>query len=231
MRRRLLAGIVVATAVWWFVSPLKTITLPAESGTRDEVAAALSNYFQTHTRRNVFLDRAALESFLTQTSIHVTAVNARHNVVLSQLRIDVASDRPVLRWQTEGVQYTLSRSGIALYQTPAKGEEGLPLIIDKTSVPLQLKSRIVPTDFVTYIQDLETAALARKLSVRERMVGDSIRELEIKIARYPYRIRLSTQERAGEQMDALVRLETHFRQHSHPRSYVDLRVPNRAYWR
>jgi cell division septal protein FtsQ len=231
-RRPIVIAGLVLVAFWWLVSPVKYISLPSENGTREEVAASVSRYFQTHTRRNLLLNPAALEASLMQASMHVTEVEVQHNPLLSRVTIRVASDRPALRWQTEGVQYTLSRSGIALYQTPLKGEEDLPLVLDKASLPVQLKSRVVPSDFVTYVQALQTAASGHKLSIRERSVRDSIRELEIKLTKRSYRIRLSTQGRAEEQMSAYSRLTRHFTQRSsHPASYIDLRIPNRAYWR
>lgn len=229
-RRRIIGLTCAVLALWWLVSPIKRIDLL--TGPNPEVSSALAAYFETHTKRNLFLNGPALESTLKQTVLHASAVSIRHDLLLSNLQVSVVSDNPAVRWQTGGLQYTLSGQGTALYQTPAKEDEQLPLLLDRAGVPVEIKTRIVPADFLAYIQELETVAASSKLVIHERAVVQSTRELEIKLEKRAYTVILSTRGRAGEQIKALLQLDSHFKKHGGtPKRYVDLRIPNRAYWR
>jgi hypothetical protein len=230
--RPVIVGSIVIVVAWWFLSPLKRIQIPSGTANQDEIRTEINAYFQTHSNRNMLINTSALSATLKQNVLHATDARVYHDLLLSTVRIDVASDHPALRWQTGGIQYTVSGQGVVLYQTPSKGEEALPVVLDGADLPLEIKTRVVPADFVEYLKELESAAKSKGLVIRERQVRESIREIEISLEKRPYLVRMRTSGRAGEHIDALVRLENFFRKESTvPKSYVDLRIPNRAYWR
>lgn len=230
--RPVIVGSIIIVVAWWFFSPVKRIQIPSGTDNQDEIHKEINAYFQTHSNRNMLINTRALSSALRQNVLHATDARVHHDLLLSTVRVDVASDHPAMRWQTGGVQYTISGQGVVLYQTPPKGEEALPVVLDSANLPLEIKSRVVPADFVEYLQKLESAAKSNGLVIRERQVRESIREIEISLEKRPYRVRMQANGRAGEHIDALVRLEKFFKQDGvRPKSYVDLRIPNRAYWR
>jgi cell division septal protein FtsQ len=230
LRKRLLWGTGLVFLVWWFLSPIQRIDI----GTSDDVEtkAAIDQYFATSTNRNLLINASALETVLKHSLAYATDVKVQHDAFLSKLTVTVARDTPAIRWQSRGVQYTLSRQGIALYQTSTSGEEHLPLIIDTAAVPVELKTKVVPIDFVDYLVSLESATSESTLRITERSVREATREVEVKFAKRPYRVILSTLAGAGEQLQALQELERYLsKKGSRPSHYIDLRIPDRAYWK
>lgn len=228
--RRVFTIFLLSVVAWWFLSPIKTIDIAASTDTN--ASQAVDNYFQIYTRRNILIDAKSLETVLLREVERATFVRVEHDILLSKLGVHLESDDPALRWQTEGVQYTISSSGIVLHQTQKDSvDERLPLVFDRTSVPIELKQQIVPSDFVRFIQELETAAASLSINISERFVDASTREVSIIIGGGKYEVILSTKSRAGEQLQALLRLEKYFESKGiAPRKYVDLRVDDRVYW-
>jgi hypothetical protein len=135
---------------------------------------------------------------------------------------------------TSSNAFLLDETGRALATTtqiPHIDKLGVPTIQDRTGVVVELGNRALPSTTVLFAQTV-IAALKAKQVTAASLVLSSAFQLDVYIAGTPYYVKFNMQQDALQQAGALLatqkRLQT---DRVRPGEYIDVRVPERAYYK
>ncbi|HEX8182081.1 MAG TPA: hypothetical protein VF575_00590 [Candidatus Saccharimonadales bacterium] len=108
----------------------------------------------------------------------------------------------------------------------------LPTIEDKTGIDVKLGSRALPSTTVLFAQTILAALDAEDVSVTSLVLPPAAYELDVYIAETPYYVKFNLQndplQQAGTYLATRQRLTT---DKVTPGQYIDVRVPERAYYK
>ncbi len=145
------------------------------------------------------------------------------------VQINVTERQFALIWKSGAQVYVVDGEGIAVQQ--GAGDEKLPTITDTTGLPVTVGQHVAPARFVAF-----AAAVAgelqpqTKLAVVDMSVPQSTSELYVKTSA-GYIIKFDTTSGVEEQLASLKQVQsTLVKLHKTPTQYIDLRIPNKAYY-
>lgn len=146
------------------------------------------------------------------------------------LRIVVTERLLQVVWKTSGQAFLIDVDGMAVART--EGGEHLPSVSDSTGLPVQVGDRVAPPRFIRFVTDVNSGLTGRtKLQIADMTIPDTTSELYVKTTA-GYIIKFDTTSGAEEQLVALTQvLATLTRLTKTPAEYIDLRIPNKAYYR
>ena len=144
------------------------------------------------------------------------------------LVVEVEERQGVLAWQTNAAVYGVDQKGVVVNQPGREVVAGLPLVIDRSNLEVEIGQAIVPAGFVEFT--LEVAAnLPREtnLAYQQGRLIDTSNELYVDTNQGFY-LRFDTTRPVPEQLSALKAL---LDKGITPTQYVDLRIPHKLYYR
>lgn len=155
-------------------------------------------------------------------------VNFRKNLISNLLIIEIKEHQTSVVWQTAGEKFLVNRYGV-VYD---KAGDNTPLILieDLKNVPVSLNQRIVALDFIEFVTSF-VANLPRKtnISIMRITIPETTFEVEM-YTNQKWRIILDTTRPPDDQLNSLVRVLREM-QDNPPREYVDLRIPNKVFYK
>lgn len=147
----------------------------------------------------------------------------------NKLTIEVTERQISLVWKTGSNLYLLDSNGVAVAALAVAPK--LPIVIDSASLPVQVGQSVVPQQFVAFANQL-AGEMAPKtgLGVANMTVPDTTSELYVQTSA-KYTIKFDTTSGVEDQLNSLKTvLATLAKLHKAPSQYIDLRVPNKAYY-
>ena len=145
------------------------------------------------------------------------------------LQIVVNLKQPGLGWTTGNQSYLVDRDGTIIDAFPIGSL--LPVVIDDSNLPVKIGQRIVATQFVTFVVELiphipEYGPVVTKIVVKETTVDLYV------TTNKGYQIIFDTSRNAIDELaDLKGVLASIATQKKSPTSYIDLRIPNKAYFK
>ncbi len=229
-RRWLVLGVLLLGVLTWrALIPVELAKVTADN--ESQVRQAAESQLTGIQGINAFVNSQDLAKSVTGDLETAVGAKIDHHFWLAKIDIEVRAQQPAVRWQTNGIQYIVSDFGIVLSLANAERPE-LPIVFDESNLEVELKSAIVPKEFIDFVTGLDGEAARRGILIKEHYVNGSIREIKLVVEGLPYRITLSTKRSFSSQLDELGRLQAYFTTAGRqPREYADFRVPGRAYWR
>lgn len=145
------------------------------------------------------------------------------------LEIIVNLKQPGLGWTTGNQTYLIDRDGTVIDVFPTGST--LPVVIDNSNLPIAVGKRIVSTKFVTFVSNV-TAGIS---SVGLKPVKLEVKETTVDLYMTTdknYQLIFDTTRNANDELQDLRGvLDTLAKQKRTPASYIDLRIPNKAYYK
>lgn len=131
--------------------------------------------------------------------------------------------------------YLLDENGRALVsasQIPDSGKLTLPTLHDKSGIKVKLGAQALPGDVIRFTGEVISILGAADISYRSLELPPASSELDVYIEGTPYFVKFNMQEdprlQTGTFIATKLRLE---RDRITPGQYIDVRVPERAYYR
>jgi hypothetical protein len=142
--------------------------------------------------------------------------------------VQIASPSVVL--QTTHGNFALNKSGLVLTKLRSL-PAGVPLVVDESGATPQPGKQFLPSSTVVFVQTLAYQFAAARLSVSTYVLpAGSPYELDVRLDGQPYAIRCNLQGDALVQSGAAIAVISHLGS-TVPASYIDVRVPDRAFYK
>ncbi len=238
----LLTGLAVACVIkvlWLSTSPriiivgnTTTSSAYAQSAAVYEAAARtfLAGSTMNHSKITADLDGTArkLERAypeLAQVAVSIPLVSNRP-VVYAEIA------QPSLILQMSRGNYALNKTGIALARTP-KIPAQVPVVVDQSSVMPKLGAQYLPSSTIAFIQIVDYQLRSAHVAVSAFVLPpDSPYELDVRLSGQAYLLRFNLEESAQVQSGtAIATTQQLSAQGSLPKTYLDVRVPGRVYYK
>jgi cell division septal protein FtsQ len=158
----------------------------------------------------------------------INEVSFRKNLINNTLTIVIKEHQTSIVWQTAGEKFLVNRYGV-VYDVAG---EKTPLILveDLKNLPVSLNQKVVAPDFIEFVTSF-VANLPRKtnISIERITIPETTFEVEM-YTNQKWRIILDTTRPPDDQLNALVRVLREMGDDT-PREYVDLRIPNKVFYK
>lgn len=158
----------------------------------------------------------------------ISAVSFSKDLISNTLTVWITEHQTSIVWQTGGERYLVNRYGVVYDQA----DVNTPLIVveDLKNVPVSLNQKIITPDFIEFITSF-VANLPRKtdLSIERITIPETTFEVEMYTSQN-WRIILDTTRPPDDQLNALVRVLQE-KQDNPPKEYIDLRIPNKVFYK
>jgi cell division septal protein FtsQ len=125
----------------------------------------------------------------------------------------------------------VSINGRSLSETKDQNTNGLPVVIDGSSIPVKVGDRVVSRDFVDFVLKLNDYFKDNKIEVEQIFVSETTSELNVKL-KDGYIIKFNTSDTADSQIKSLAATLALIKsQNKKPSEYIDLRVTGKAFYK
>jgi hypothetical protein len=125
----------------------------------------------------------------------------------------------------------VSINGRSLSETKDQNTNGLPVVIDGSSIPVKVGDRVVSRDFVDFVLKLNDYFKDNKIEVEQIFVTETTSELNVKL-KDGYVIKFNTSDPADSQIKSLAATLALIKsQNKKPSEYIDLRVTGKAFYK
>lgn len=146
----------------------------------------------------------------------------------SRLKVVVIERQPSINWVSGNQTFLLDAEGTVIGPT---SEVSLATVVDSANLPVKAGDRVAPRRFVEFVSTLGSMLAAAGVGVSGYRVPDTTSEVYAQTD-MGYIIKFDTARSATEQMmDLKSVLTTLSGLKKSPAEYIDLRVPNKAYYR
>lgn len=231
-QRRLLLLVALVAVVGWGIGGMFAlrdvrVSAPARAA---EIEQATRKVIDGSWRQGnlITMDDRDLVSKLQQADPQLKTVVVRrmwpHGIGLT-----VTLKQPSLAWSTGNQKYVLDKDGTAIGLLPAGST--LPVVVDGSNLPVQIGGRVASARFVSFASSVVPALAAEGVTV----TGLDIKETTLDLTagtNKGYRIMLDTSRGIEEEMrDYRAVRDLLAAQKRTPAEYIDLRIPNKAYYR
>ena len=242
-RLALVAGVVIVVLVVFAQSlPIRSVDVHInDSQSFDEtelddaqkrIQASVDDFLNTHfsSRFKPFLDDSGLQQFVIDEQSDVLEVSTDTGLFSSVLNVAVELRQPILLLESRGQFYRIDQTGVA-FATASSDEAELIKMRDEGGVAIEVGQQVLQRQQVEFIEDIKFALSLEGRLIQEVILPQSLRELDLRLGDTPYRIKFTTEHELDEQLTALKQVETFLRSNQiTPAAYIDLRVPERAFY-
>ena len=224
----ILSVILIGAVVYWlFYSDFFKIKNIEIEG---EVNNTIKNKINEFYGKNIFLFTIGQQD--KQLAKEQTSIEKLNIIkgIPDTLKIDVLVRKPVIRWKTQDKILFIDQNGIIFNLDSSREEDNqLPIVFDSRNLPVTLGSKIVPNDFIGFVEKTATQ-VPQKVGkeIEEMKIDETTLHLEIKF-KDSFRVYLDTMNSWDDQIKLLQKaIEKHDKE---IKEYVDLRVANKAYYK
>lgn len=149
----------------------------------------------------------------------------------NKLMVSTDEQKVAMLWKTSTRTYALSPNGYAISLNQSPPGSTVPTISDSTNLPVEIGSKVVSRDFVNFSTKLHEFLNANKLAVNQIYIKETTAEIVVQTSA-GYEIKLSAVQSPESQLSSLkAALELMGQQGKKPASYIDLRIPGRAFYK
>jgi cell division protein FtsQ len=176
----------------------------------------------------LLLDTGSLGGYLQQAEPGIKQVTI-HRQLPHTLDVVVVERQPTLNWKTGGMVYLLDATAAVIGPTDSTYAH-LPTVTDSSNLPVKVGDKVAPPSFVTFC-----AAIARQLpvtgyTIQEMTVPESTNEVDVQTTG-GLLLKFDTTRPAGEEIADLKAVQAELKAANQtPKSYIDLRIEDKAYY-
>lgn len=175
------------------------------------------------------LDTAGLAAAIQRTDPAVRQVSVKRQ--WPQGIIVIGSDkRPSLVWDTGGERYLIDADGTTISRAEKQGA-GLPVVRDQSNLPTEPGKAVVSASFVNFVATVAAALPLQGIKLSGIEVHETTLDVYFVTDRNYQLIFDSGRGASDELADLRTVLKTLADQRLVPTSYIDLRVPGKAYYK
>ncbi|MDB5164021.1 MAG: hypothetical protein JWS12_639 [Candidatus Saccharibacteria bacterium] len=132
-------------------------------------------------------------------------------------------------------QYVLDDSGRVMLpadQAQKLGTGDLPAVTDQSGLQVAVGKVVLPKESVSFIKEVVAQLQAKHISLESLVLPTSANELQVHIKGVAYYVKFNMAEDPRQQAGTYLALKDNLEQsHITPAEYIDVRVPERAYYK
>lgn len=223
-----LAVLIVGFIVWWlfFSDFFKIKEIDIDGDINESIKTEIDKFYG----QNILLFTVgAKDRELAEKQTSVEKLNIIKGIP-DMLKVEILVRSPEIRWKSQDKVYYIDNEGIIFNLEEGTQEfDKLPLVKDTRDLDVSLGSKIVTTDFVEFILNINN--LLREnidKDVEEIRINDTTLHLEVQF-KDSYKVYFDTLGSLNKQIDLLKKtIEKH---DGDIKEYVDLRVDGKAYYK
>lgn len=178
----------------------------------------------------IFIDSGSLKSQLQKTFTGQESITVK-KIFPNRIEVKTDEQQSAIIWKTGNQRYVVSINGRSLSEIKDQNTNGLPVVIDGSSIPIKVGDRVVSRDFVDFVIKLNDYFRDNKIEVEQIYVNETTSELNAKL-KDGYVVKFNTSDPADSQTRSLsASLALIKSQNKKPSEYIDLRVTGKAFYR
>lgn len=204
-----------------------TKTVPAQS-VSDSINKILDS--SLFGRNTIFLSTDKLAKQLMDQDKQLGGVKIGRDFV-NGLIVTITEETPSLGWQSGSSVFVLSSDGRAIGLVE-KADSNMPIVVDSANIPVNIGQKVVPTEFIDFVQIITQGLRAQKIDfVQLSVPAESVGELYVQ-TKVGYKIKFDTARDGAAQLNDLKAvLASLSSQKKTPTEYIDLRIEGRAFYK
>jgi cell division septal protein FtsQ len=208
---------------------IKTVNVKSTTRSTDIQAAATkaiaSNWWQDNL---ITFNSDTLAATLRNADPMISSITV-HRKWPNGVKLDVTLKSPSIGWSSGNQAYIIDLDGTAIGTLPTGST--LPVVFDGSNLPVTIGQRVASTKFVTFIQQVTPALAASGVVVTQMQVKDTTLDLYV-VTNKGYYLLLDTGRPVADTIGDLKQVLTALAaQKRTPVEYIDLRIPNKAYYK
>ncbi len=182
------------------------------------------------SRLNFFLNQDDLTSYVSSRLDEVEKVSNRGMDGLGVTKFVITPRKPLASWQTGSKRSFVDSSGVVFdfnYYTQPSVQ-----IIDNSGIKVSSITSIASKRFLGFVGRAVSLSKRYGYTITEAAIPiNTTRQLEVKIQEGNYKIKLSVDRPAGEQIEDMAFAIRYFNGHNLHPQYIDVRVSGRAFYK
>ena len=199
-----------------------------------QAAAGLLND-SVWSKNKLTIDTGAISRRLRQHFPELASVNVTLPLLANRPIIYVKPVSPVLLLEAKSGTFVIDDGGKAISRYKANSalkELHLPILKDQSGLNIKLKQPAIPSDDIRFVSQVMAQLKNKQHAVESITLPPSANQLDIKLANQPFYIKFNLQDDdpRGQAGTFLATYELLKRKNVKPSSYIDVRVPGRAYY-
>lgn len=198
----------------------------------DRYQRAINDYFAGHPFERIrsLLNEKQLNEYLAQVTPEVADVHVNGAAGLATSQFDVTFRRPLASWLINSQQYYVDKDGVSFrinyFERPTVK------ILDQSGVPQTAGSTVASSRFLHFVGRAVELARANGLAVEQAVIPtNTTRQIELKIVKHSYPVKLSLDRPVGEQVEDMSRAIVYFDSRNQTPQYIDVRVSGKAFYK
>jgi cell division septal protein FtsQ len=146
------------------------------------------------------------------------------------LHITVYKRDALVVWNIRNSAYLVDKSGIVIAENNVDRHD-LPVITDESDVDISVGKRVATHQFISFVVEFYSVLESRTdLTISKLIIRESISEIHIN-TQQGITIRISSVDSLKTQVDNIVKVLEIARSKSDNPTYLDVRIPHKAYYR
>lgn len=182
-------------------------------------------------RMRIFMNKEQLDEYMRQTMPEVAGVRRISPGGFASTRFEIDFRKPVASWLIGSNLYYVDKNGVPFRVNYF--EEPVVKIVDKSGVPQVAGTVVASSNFLRFVgMAVDTARLFGMQVKQATIPENTTRQIELRIAKHPYPIKLSLDRPVGEQVEDMKRAVEYLKKKRIvPKQYLDVRVSGKAYYK
>lgn len=230
-RRLLVLSLVIIAALFVVkqIFAIKTVNVKATTRTSEIQTDATKSITGSWWQDNLItFNSDVLVAKLSAADPMIASISVRRQWP-NGVTLTVGLKTPSIGWVSGDQPYVIDLDGIAIGSLPAGSK--LPVVLDGSNLPVTIGKKVATGKFVQYIRDVTPALAAAGVNVVALQVKDTTLDLYV-VTDKGFYILLDTSRPVGDTVSDLNHVLTALATQKHtPAEYIDLRIPNKAYYK
>ncbi len=182
----------------------------------------------------VGINKAQLQEELEQLLPQYDSVKVDTSLFSNKVEIRAIERSPEVAYKLSGNEsYLLDNEGVAYLQitTPVKGD--LIKVADQTRIDVEVGDEVLARSTILFMNNFSKLLEQNtSLKINSFSINETPRLVTVSLNNAPYQLKLNTARGAGEQMQDLVLVLKHLKKSNiTPVSHVDLRIPDKTFYK
>lgn len=198
----------------------------------NQYSRTIQRYLADHPleRLRPYTNQAALQAYVIAHHPEVAQLNQTGAAGLGESAYSIALRRPVASWKVKNTTYYVDAHGVSFrYNAFANPRVA---VVDNSGASYQAGSAVASSRFLGFVGRIVSLAQARSITITEATIPPrSFRQVECTIAGKPYKVLMSIDRSAGEQVEDAQRAMQYFESQKRTPQYIDVRVKGKAFFR
>ena len=200
---------------------------------QQDVAAVLSRSITNRSKLLIDTDKVASE--LKQEYPELGTVSVVLPLASRRPIVEVSPAKPALILASSDGAFVVDQEGRAIIKTAdveSSIKDALPVVQDQSGLSLERGKSALPKETVTFVSGVAAQLAAKNISVQSLVLPPNANQLDVRLAGQTYFIKMDTRGESRQTVGTFIAVKERL-EHDHkvPAEYIDVRVPEKAFYK